>query len=479
MHGYFRSPMRAVAAALAVTIGVAGCNDFLRGPGISENPNDPIAASLDALFVGMQGRQFVLQEGQLARQSAIWTQQLAGVFNQQREWGSQYNMTENDIQGHYAGFYIGGGLNDLRKIQAEAQAIGDVRLEGIAKVWEAFSMGTAASLWGDIVYREAVNPEILTPQLDPQEQVYSDVQALLTDAIAQLGGAPSTTLASDLVYGGRSDRWVRAAYTLKARYFLHVAPRVGAAAYTAALNAANLGINEAPENVTQARHGQAPGDFRAFHGNTLDDGNIWAQFNEARTDLAANHRFVTVLEARNDPRLAEFFLLATDDVFRGANQFGNPPPDGSTAYSLLNDDVRVVRTFRQPFITWVENQLIIAEAQFQLGQTGPALTAVNNARTALGLPNLPGPITLEQIMVEKWIAQFQNVDAYSDYRRTCFPVLVPGGPSSPTPAAQVPGRFPYGGNERLQNPNIPAPSAQPAKNWNYAEITCPSTGGTI
>lgn len=478
MHSYFRSPVRTAVAALAVTIGVSGCNDFLRGPGISENPNDPVSASLDALFVGMQGRQFVLQQGQLARNSAIWTQQLAGIFNQQREWGSQYNYTENDISGHYAGFYIGGGLNDLRKIQAEANAAGNVRLEGIAKVWEAFSMGTAASLWGDIVYSEAVNPEIATPQLDPQEQVYAAVQALLSSAITQLQGASNTAdLPSDLVYSGRSDRWARAANTLKARYFLHVAPRQGAAAYTAALNAANAGINEAPTTAAQAIHGQAPGDLRSFHGNTLDDGNIWAQFDEARTDLAANHRYVTVMQNRGDPRLAEYFS-PNGGVFRGANQFGLSA-DGSTAWSGLNRTTRVPRTFRQPFVTWAENQFIIAEAQFQLGQPGSALTAVNNVRVAVGLPALAGPITLEEIMVEKWIAQFQNIDAYSDYRRTCFPVLVPGGPSAPTPAAQVPGRFFYGSSERLQNPNIPPPSQQPAKNWNFAEITCPTSGGTI
>lgn len=477
MHRLSRKRLSAVSVSLVTAMGLASCDEYLTGPGLTENPNQPIAASVDALFIAMQTRQFVLQEGQPARNSAIWTQQLAGVFNQQREWGSQYNLTENDIQGFFAGFYIGGGLKDLRKIQVEAQTANNPRLEAIAKVWEGFSFGTAASLWGDIPYREAVsdNP---APKLDPQEQVYADVQALLSSAITQLQGAPTTSLPSDLIYAGNSDRWRRAASTLKARYFLHVAPRAGQAAYQSALTAAQAGINEAPTSVTQALHGQAPGDFRAFHGTTLDDGNIWSQFNEARTDLTANQRYVLVLRARNDPRLTQYFANATDGQIRGANQFGNTA-DGSTAFSLLNTTQRVTRTFRQPFVTWTENQLIIAEAQFQLGNTAAALTAVNAVRTALGMPDLPGPITLEEIMVEKWIAQFQNIDSYSDYRRTCFPTLVPGGPSSPTPAAQVPGRFPYGSSERLQNPNIPPPSAQPAKNWNFATITCPSTGGSI
>jgi hypothetical protein len=83
-------------------------------------------------------------------------------------------------------------------------------------------------------------------------------------------------------------------------------------------------------------------------------------------------------------------------------------------------------------------------------------------------------------MIEKWLAQFQNVDAYSDYRRTCFPRIMPGGPNPAAPSSSIPFRFPYGAAERLQNPaNIPLPSAAPAKNWANANTTCPTTGGTI
>jgi starch-binding outer membrane protein, SusD/RagB family len=464
-----------VAVTAALTLGATGCSDLLSGPGLSENPNSPVSASTEALFVATQARQFVLQQGQLARQSAIWTQQMSGIFNQQLEWGSRYNVTENDISAAFSGFYIGGGLLDMRKLQAAAQAAGDARLQGIAKILEGMAMGTATSLWGDIPYREAVNPDFPAPKLDPQEQVYADVQTVLSEGIQLLGSAPSTAYPADLIFNGNSGRWVRAANTLKARYHLHVAPRVGQAAYQAAVTAAEAGINEVPTTPLAARNGQGAGDLRAFHGTTLSDANIWSQFYEARTDLAASERMVGVLVAREDPRLSLYFKKATDDAWRGANQFGLGP----APYSPLNDTDRLFRTFRQPMVTWAENQFILAEAKFQLNRPADALTHVNNVRTAMGLTALSGPITLEQIMVEKWIAQFQNVDAYSDYRRTCFPVLVPAGSDPTRPAASVPGRLPYGQAERLQNPNVPAPASAPAKNWNYANINCPTSGGTL
>jgi len=468
-----------LAALAALALGLTACDDMLQGPGLTENPNNPVAASPEQLLMGMQARQSIIQQGQIARTTTIWVQQLSGVFNQQKEYGSFYNYSENEVNQSYQGIYVGGGLIDQRKVQVAAAEAGNARVEAIAKIYEALTIGTATSLWGDIVYSEAVS-DITEPKLDSQESVYQAVQALLDGAITTLQGAPTTALPQDLVYQGNPDRWRRAANTLKARYWLHVAPRAGQAAYTNALSAANQGINEAPANAAQAMHGQAPGDFRQWHGTTLDDGNVWAQFNEARTDMAGNERFIDVLKARNDPRLTEYFSPASDGQYRGANQFGNPPQDGSTAWSGLNRTARVPRTFKQPYVTWAENQLIIAEAQFNLNQPGAALTAVNNVRRAVGLTDLAGPITLEQIMIEKWIAQFQNVDAYSDYRRTCFPRIVPGGPNPAAPAASIPFRFPYGASERLQNPaNIPLPSAAPAKNWANANISCPTTGGTI
>jgi len=480
-----------LAGVLALGAGLSGCGDFLTGPGLTENPNSPITASTDQLFIAMQARQFVVQEGQLARLTAIWTQQITGIFNQQLDWGTKYLVTENDLGQHFNHIYVGGGLLDMRKIQTAASAAGDKRLEGITKVWEAFTIGSATSLWGDIPYREAVDPANPAPHLDPQQQVYADVQALLDNAIATLAGTPTTAMATDLIYNGNTDRWRRAAYTLKARYHLHTAARLGAPAYQAALAAAQQGINEVPTTVANAVHGQGAGDFRSVHGNTLDDANIWSQFLNARSDIVGAQRLIGVLVARgNDPRLEGYFDPATvvgasgtcpgfPAGYRGADPWGRATPNTCASLSLVDATTRTARTYRQPFITWTENQLIIAEAQFQLGNEPAARTALNAVRASLGMPALPGPITLEEIMVEKWIAQFQNIDAYSDYRRTCYPRLVPGGQTIGVSASQVPGRFPYGGTERVQNPNIPAPSQQPAKNWTYEQITCPSGGGAI
>jgi starch-binding outer membrane protein, SusD/RagB family len=302
-----------------------------------------------------------------------------------------------------------------------------------------------------------------------------------------LRDAPTTALGPDIVYNGNTARWIAAANTLKARYYLHTAPRHGQAAYQNALAHAELGINEAPIDLNQAMHGQAPGDFRSWHGSTQEDANIWAQFLEARQDIVAHQTLIDTLRARNDPRLEAYhstvFHEGTQQIL-GANQWAS----GAGPYSRFSA-TRSARNFRQPFITWMETQLIKAEANLMLGNEPAARANVNAVRERLGMPAVPAPITLRQIMTEKWIAQFQNIDAYSDWRRTCFPRLVPGGLTANVPAARIPGRYVYGQTERQQNPHFRelAPARQPADVWAFAvprpgsagQVTCPSSGDTM
>ncbi|MFL5613336.1 MAG: SusD/RagB family nutrient-binding outer membrane lipoprotein [Gemmatimonadaceae bacterium] len=457
-----------VVVGLGLVLATAGCKDFLSGPGLTQNPNQATQATPLQLLIAFQAGTWTRLEGQLARSAGIYTQQLIGSNNQQLTWATQYGQSESDITGVMSGFYTGNGLLALRTIQASANASGDKFLEGIAKVWEGFTMGEATSVWGDLPYSEALNPSILTPKLDPQQQIYATVQTRLDEGIALLQAASTTGACepSDLVYCGRSplptraqeiSRWIAAANTIKARFYLHLVERNGNAAYTQALAAAQKGIAEAPTGTTsasQAMNGQAPGDFRSFHGSTLDqDANIWYEFLNSRQDLVAGNALIQILQSRNDPRLAAYFDPNSAGQFRGMDQ--NTVVVGGGAASVINASVRRAPNFPQPLVTWAENQLIQAEAQYQLNGAAAALPFVNAVRTAVGMPALAA-VTFQDVMTEKYIAMFQNIEVWSDYKRTCIPQLTPFGS-----ATEIPGRLPYSSAERVSNPNIPLPSAYP------------------
>ena len=471
-------------AILALALLSAGCSDFLQGPGLTENPNNPTTGTALQQLIAVHANMATRLEGQLARCAGIFTQQLIGSNNQQLAWCTGYGITESDISGQMSGFYTGGGLLGIRNIQAAAVASGDQFLLGMVKVWEGLAMGTATSVWGDLPYSEAVNPAIESPRLDSQQSIYAAVQSRLDEGIAALQTAAATATGNcvptegDLIYCAAAvakateiQRWIRAAYTLKARFHLHLVERNGNAEYGLALAAAQNGISEAPTSATQAIDGQAPGDFRMFHGSTQDfDANVWAEFLLARADIVAGNVLVQILKARNDTvRLRRYFDANSAGQFVGADRNNVPvPAGGSSVPSVINTSVRRQFTFRQAIVTWAENQLIMAEAKFMTGDSAGAVGNVNAVRTAVGMPALGG-VSFTDVMLEKYIAMFQNIDVWSDFKRTCIPLVTPNGT-----AAEVLGRLPYGSAERTSNPNVPLPSSYPAgttgsspvRNWN-------------
>ena len=480
---------RKAVTVLALTMIGAGCSEFLSGPGLTENPNNPTVGTALQQMISVQANMATRLEGQVARCASIFTQQLIGSNNQQLQFCTGYGVTESDISGQMSGFYTGGGLAGLRRIQAAATASGDNMLLGMAKIWEGYAMGTATSVWGDLPYREAFTEGIESPALDPQQQIYADVQTRLDEGIAALTalGAPTGNCVpseGDLIFCATAvaktteiARWIRAAHTLKARFYLDLVERQGVTAYQSALAEANLGINEAATTSAQAIHGQAPGDFRTFHGSIQDfDANIWAEFLSTRQDVVAGDRMISILKARNDTvRMRGYFDPNAQGNFVGANQNNvtvRPPACGAApapcAPSVINTSVRRVFTFRQPLVTWAENQLILAEARFMTGDSAGAATNVNAVRAAVGLPALAAP-TFVDVMTEKYIAMYQNIAVWSDYKRTCIPTVTPNGA-----ATEVLGRLPYGSAERTANANVPLPSAyptgttgaSPVRNWN-------------
>jgi len=493
----------AVLALALLAGGGGGCKDFLSGPGLTDNPNNPTQATAIQLLVAIQSSAATRLEGQIARCASIFTQQLIGSNNQQLQYCTSYGVQEGDISGAMAGFYTGGGLLGLRSIQAYAAATSDSLMMGIAKVWEAYNIGTAASVWGDLPYSQAVTPGVESPKLDSQQSIYAAVQTRLDEAISALTAAAASasgncsTLEGDLIYCATAvpratqvARWIRAAHTLKARFWLHLVERSpsgtgGVTEYQNALAEATLGINEAATSPTQAIHGQANGDFRFFHGSVQDfDANIWGEFLLSRQDIVAGNAMIQIMKSRNDTvRMRQYFdtnsvahVAGTQpgDKFVGANQNnvavrspGCAPAPAACPASVINTTVRRVFTFRQPMITWAENQLILAEARFKTGDSAGAAVNVNAVRTAVGLPALAAP-TFVDVMTEKYIAMYQNIEVWSDYKRTCIPTLVPNG-STP----EVLGRLPYGAAERNANANIPLPSdyptgttgSSPVRNW--------------
>ena len=435
-----RNILRA-AAALSLAVGVAGCSSFLDAEDAVADPNLPSAATRDQLFVGAQANIFAQQEGPLAMIVCQWMQQCSGINGRFVQQQDAYSVNAATFDLPFQEVYSAGGLLSLRTVQASAEAAGDDVYLGIAQVLEALLIGTTADIWGNIPYSEAVGDNPM-PAFDDQMEIYASLQTLLDEAITNLGGTGPGPGGVDLFFGGAAAPWIEVARTLKARYHLHTAEVLGTPAYTAARTAAQQGISSSAN------------DLRTAHTSVTSERNMWTQFQNTSgfgLDLVAGKRLVDLMKAQNDPRLPEYFGTNEQGGYGGFDVTTGTTP--GEQISPLAGSGRHRDDFRQPIVTWEENQLILAETNFVLGNPAAAQLALNAVRNARGKTVVP--VSLQAIMEEKYIALFQNLEVWNDWKRTCLPRLTPafGKPA-------VPGRIYYGQTEEQTNPNTPPSSEQ-------------------
>ena len=432
----------ALPAAAALLLGAAaGCKDFLSGGDLSTDPNRPLTATPSQLFVGIQTASFAVLQSDPARYAGLWTQQFLGGGIQYAPFYN-YEVDENTTNGFNQAIYIGGGLPDIRTLETLNRESGDSLFLGISLVQEALLMGTAADLFGDIVYTHALKGEH-NPALTPQLEVYDSMQVVLSDAITALESTSDRNVGpggADVSFGGSAEQWTKLAHTLKARFYLHTAEARGPSVYQLARDEAALGMLEPSD------------DYIAFYSGLPQQQNNYYQFDVVQRPgyINPDPQFVSLLVRRGDPRLTRYFqgveVTATD----------------TTATDLAAPLIQPNSS--QPVVTSAENLLILAESEYRLGNEGPALAALNSERVDQGLAPLSGvsgPNLLREILTEKYIALFQTIEVWNDYKRTCFPNLTPV-----VEGQKITARLFYDTSERQTNTSIPDPETQKFRNTN-------------
>ena len=455
---------RALSAALLA--GSMGACDFITAT--DRNPNAVPAATIDQLFTATQVNSYLIAEDQVNRIAAIWIQQAAGT-DRQFSGIDTYVIDETTADSEFGALYAGGGLVDLRLAQGLATDANRLVYRGILKVYEGFIVGRAASVWGDIAYSEAVNTEFTKPKLDEQAAVYAALQTLLDGAITDLGSGTGAGPGNvDLSHRGDAAKWIQTANTLKARYYIHWAEAQRAGGASLAMSQTACAGDCIAKAIAAANAGisTAGNDWKTVHTAAATEANVWYQFfNDRSGYIAAGAAGVDSLQNRGDARLAKLYSATSSGTFVGSR-----PGQNNGSASSFN----IAPTTQQSIATCSETQLIKAEAYYYQGATAQAQSALaagiacENARYSLSgasaIPvrtGLTGDALLAEIMFQKYYADFLTVEAYNNYKRTCYPRLGTFG------GQQIPRRIFYGQTERISNnENIPSPSEQPRFNDN-------------
>lgn len=436
--------------------------------GINENPNQLVASDVDPKFflTGAILANTQVQVGHLNRISALWSGQLTGFASLYSNiYG--YNISAAEANGTWFAVYVG-VLPNVRTIQNDPTS--SPLLVGISKILEASAVGTAASIFGDVPYSQAVNDEFKTPAFDGQKSVFTAAIALLDDAIGTLSTAASDkSLIQDIYFNGDAQKWLRAAQTLKARYYLQMKD------YANAYSAAQNGINAASGSMYFKPGGSA--------SITEGDKNLFFQILSGSRggDIGTGNSYLMQLldpangDSRNNAKTNETARFG----YYYVNESGGAANTGVAA-----------QFEPQPIVTFEENQLILAETALRTRDFNTALAALNVHRAYLngggrlnathkasaykyepyaaedfsagGIENTDG-ITPEralmrEIIEERYVSGFGTYIPFNDARRlrkSDNDVNVPF-PFNIASANKHPERFPYSDDELSANSNAPA-----------------------
>ena len=431
---------------------------------LNDNPNEITLQDVDAsLFLnGAQLANIMVQNSHLNRITGMFSGQLIGYTSLYSNiYG--YSLSTVESNDEWNGCYTGVLTNVRHIIEAVPD---DKLLVGIAKVVEAHAVGTLAILMGDVPYTEAVNDAVDDPVFDSQLEVLAAMTTLLDGAISDLGSASSRPESYDIYYDGDKDKWLAAAYTLKARYALIQSN------YSAALTAANMGISSSADDMNFIPRGDAAvseGDKNLFN----------AILSGSRTgDLGNNGSYL--LELLNDTTSAYRGNAKTNETARH-NYYKIDETSGE-------GNLGVIERFEpMPMVTYSENQLIKAEAAARTGAdglghlndyrawlaSGGRLNATFNSDTTIqydayvsadfasgGMENSDGvsaeTALLREIIEERYVSGFGTYMPFNDHRRLRgdgeTDLIVPF-PLNPGGSAHVE-RVPYAQDELTSNSNM-------------------------
>lgn len=396
------------------------CDDYLD---VNTDPNRVTEATLEAILpTAIEGSSSAHYT--TSRQANLVTQHI----------GSYFGYTEQiAMDGPWTTIYLR-NVNNLQQIINQGTENGSPHYVGVAKVLMALNLGLLTDNWEDAPYSEALQgSDNFQPRYDAQEAIYTSINTLLEEAIVALQAPesvfriPTSATSADLIYRGDLSRWMKAAYSLQARYAIHLANK-GAQFATAALDAAQNGFDSNDDDLqllynainrnpwhTGVALGNNTGNFTVTQGSYLVNslnGAIYG-YEDPRlpllADKGANENFVGMTSY--DEIAPGATVNFTVDTWHSTEQ---APILMSTFSELKFIEAEAALRTNAPERAYAAYLAGIEANMQKLGVEADDITAyLGSPDVAVGANNL----TMGQVMKEKYIALHTMTEAWVDMRR--------------------------------------------------------------
>jgi hypothetical protein len=400
---------------------------------MNNNQNSPTSVIPSALLTQAEYTgPFINQGGFGDGQLGVFNGHIAGNHATGLSY-NQYQLSNGDLQYLFNDIYVSSLMN-LKQIIISANA-NQKAYVGIAQILQAYELGYATSLYGDIPWSEALDVTAFPhPKYDAQASIYTAIQGLLTTGISNLAAGGSVS--GDIIYGGNLAKWKAAALMLSARYYNHLSKKDPAGSATSALAA--VAAAKAAGFTSSAY------DMKMAYDGSTYLLNPW-QATYINGMYVANKSFLTLLMTTQDPRVRAFYTSWTGTV-PSKNAYGLAKMQdgdvGTGAYMSTGDSTYYGgKASPVLFGSYFELLFIEAEANMRSGNAAAAATALNAAVAAhlnqvisfaadkLLIPGYiaiygaetASTITIGKIMTEKYKAMFaQEAETWMDVRRHAY-----------------------------------------------------------
>jgi hypothetical protein len=364
-------------------------------------------------------------------------------------------------------------------------------LHQIARIMKALVFERITDVYGDVPYFQAgqgYHGSVYFPVYDKQKDIYADLLKEVSQAVDSLDENADHPVGDVFYYQSKSGdqiaEWKKFGNTLLLRMAMRLTKVDPATAQQYVTKVQGLTMASNDDNAIVPHGTNDPLTINRIYRGIGEDGAIQLSGQISKT-------FIDSLQVNNDPRLPILSYIYPPDFQPGgdpsggsaapADQVGLPNgyDEGNTSHGIINFPGYLGNTnlYSRPspiifngtaptlILTYAESELLLADAAKRWG-IGDAATHYNNgvlaAITQLSVYGSAGVISdndaqsyltahpyddavgLEMINTQFWIATFFNeYEAWSNYRRTGYPVLVPVNyPGSQSPNA-IPRRMQY------------------------------------
>jgi hypothetical protein len=364
----------------------------------------------------------------------------------------------------------------------------------MARIWRVYVMHRITDIYGDIPYSEAskgFTQGVFKPKYDPQSAIYADMLKELEEAAPQLDPGKPSFGAADVIYGGDVTKWRKFAYSMMLRLGMRLTEVDEAMAQEWVQKAIAGGLMQSNEDISLLEHVDG-------HPNTRNQ-DAWElqreSFPPSAQGLAKvkiSKTLIDMLQNRNDPRLPFYAHLwdgTTDPVLQKGLPNGQDDATISNVIPGWSNDMlkgysepnnKTIANMNSPsvFLSYTEVEFLLAEAALRGWKSGSAEAHYNaGIRASMEATTLyPGEVAIDPATIEDYLtaqtltgtqeeqmkmihtqmylSHFMWLDffeAWSNWRRTDYPELVPVNYPGNDTGGVIPRRLRYPQSEAALN----------------------------